>query len=223
MKNIVFLLVAFLGILCNFSGTEACGGWSRKIRGRNPKIVVTTKKPTEMTTEAMTKLTEATRPSEPEVTTPKAPTEREIPTEPEVTTPKAPTEREIPTEPEVTTPKAPTEREISTEPKVTTPKAPTEREISTEPEVTTRKATTKAVMATEPKAVEPDANIIEPLTRPTSVHKFFKQSAFVKSTKDERTCSDVKGECKVDCDVQTEYVQGSFQCPVRAPLCCGKR
>ncbi|XP_028394755.1 proteoglycan 4-like isoform X2 [Dendronephthya gigantea] len=206
MKNIVFLLVAFLGILCNFSGTEACGGWSRKIRGRNPKIVVTTKKPTEMTTEAMTKLTEATRPSEPEVTTPKAPTEREIPTEPEVTTPKAPTEREI-----------------STEPKVTTPKAPTEREISTEPEVTTRKATTKAVMATEPKAVEPDANIIEPLTRPTSVHKFFKQSAFVKSTKDERTCSDVKGECKVDCDVQTEYVQGSFQCPVRAPLCCGKR
>ena len=89
-------------------------------------------------------------------------------------------------------------------------------------EAPTTKAATEAA-PTELKAVEATtAELVELLTRPASVHKFNKKSAFVSSTKDERTCTDVSGSCKSQCNYSTEYLLGRFQCPF-GTNCCGKR
>ena len=93
-------------------------------------------------------------------------------------------------------------------------------EVNTE--APTAKVPTEAA-PTEPKAVEATtAELVEPLTRPTSVHRFFKRPAVVSSTKDERTCADVSGSCKAECQISTEYLMGRFQCPF-GTNCCGKR
>jgi len=84
------------------------------------------------------------------------------------------------------------------------------------------KASTEAAPI-ETKAVEGTiAELVEPLTRPTPINRFQQQSAVVSSSRDERTCTDVSGLCKAECDVSTEFLLGRFQCPF-GTNCCGKR
>ena len=92
-------------------------------------------------------------------------------------------------------------------------------ETPTEAAPETTEPSTEPPAPTEPNAVEPSTKMIDPLTRPTSVHRFFKKSAFVKSTKDERTCADVSGICRAEC-LSTEYLRGRFQCSAGYIGCC---
>ena len=85
----------------------------------------------------------------------------------------------------------------------------------------TTTAPTEAAAPTEPKAVEASTELVDPVTRPTSVHRFFKQSAVVSSGTDNRTCPDVSGVCRKECNGTTEYNRGRFQCS--SGSCCVKR
>ena len=141
------------------------------------------------------------------------------------------------TEPAVQTTERPTEKAtdavITKKPTVATTLKATE-EVATQADNATETQTeaapeatqppTEPLASTQPKAVEASTKMIDPLTRPTSVHRFFKQSAFVSSTKDERTCADVNGVCRQDsCLHPTEYLKGRFQCGAGFIGCCVPR
>lgn len=160
--------------------------------------------------------------TEPVEQTTERPTEQatERPTEQatEAVTTETPTVATTPEAAEETTTQAAEAGEVTTaEPTESTTETPTEAA----PETTARP--TEPPAPTEPKAVEASTKMIDPLTRPTSVHKFFKQSAFVSSTKDERTCDDVNGTCRAESCLSTEYFKGRFQCGAGFVGCCVPR
>ncbi|CAB4011582.1 Hypothetical predicted protein [Paramuricea clavata] len=214
----IFVALILFGIICTLS--EACTSSQRtRARGRNPKIIATsppvtegveeaTETPTEKATEAITATINPniirSLPFITEAPTEEA-TEAIMSTEPPVAT-----EGVV----ELTTEAAEKVTEVATEKPVV---ATTKQEVAQ----ATTKAPTEAAAPTEPKAVEASTVLVDPVTRPTSVHRFFKQSAFVSSGTDDRTCPDVGGECRKECNGTTEYNRGQFQCS--SGSCCVKR
>ena len=170
--------------------------WGRK---KNPKIIITasppeTEAPLQVTERPTEKVIEAVTTAMPVVMTEEAAghANSENPTEKATT-------------PEIVT----TGQQVQEKTKTETPKTT---------EAVQEKTTTQMPKNTEPLAVQVSTEQIVQLTRPTSVHKFFKQSAVVSSGTDDRTCADVGGQCREAC-VDTEYLKGRFQCPYPTNCC----